>query len=129
MPVSETFMKLLDQMKAIHVKKSDDYAAKDPYDNFERAAVIASWFDDPIDKVFATMIGIKLARLAVLKNAKREPNNESVADSHLDETVYSAIWAAYERDHPVKSDTLLTTVIDIERQHLNRMAEDNKLFR
>lgn len=83
-------------MREIHDKKSSDYAASsNSYENFERAAQVASWFKYDIDKVFAILITVKLARLATLLNSDREPNNESIDDSHLDETIYSALWASY----------------------------------
>ena len=56
--------------------------------------MLASWFDNPVDKVFATMLGIKLARMAELLNGKI-PNNESLSDSFLDHEVYSVIWHAW----------------------------------
>ena len=89
-------------MREMHERKNRDYAQDENWaSNFERAATIASWFNDKIDKVFATMIGIKLARLAELKNGK-VPNNESIADSMLDMDVYAVLWHAYylERQTP-----------------------------
>jgi hypothetical protein len=89
------FEKLLEEARAIHDKKSHDYASdEDRFSSFTRAAEIVSWFKNPIDQVFACMIGIKLARLAELKNGK-EPNNESIRDSHLDLFVYSGLWTSY----------------------------------
>lgn len=61
---NKKFDKVLDIMRDLHKRKNSDYAKTDnPYSNFEFAARIASGFTDPVDKVFATMIGIKLARL------------------------------------------------------------------
>lgn len=90
-------MELLDQIKAIHEKKSKDYSAVGLYENFERSAQLAEWFDDPIDKSFVVLIGTKLARLATLLNSGSGPQNESVHDSFLDLTTYCALWSSYRR--------------------------------
>jgi hypothetical protein len=88
---------VMDRIAAIHAKKSHDYAqAGNPYSNFEYAAKVAERFTDPIDKVFATMIGIKLARLAELR-AGKQPKNESVRDSFDDLATYAMIWNSYPR--------------------------------
>lgn len=92
---SEQVRMILAEIQAIHNKKNKDYAQEgNPFSNFERAAMLASWFNDPVDRVFATLIGIKMARLAELLNG-RTPVNESTADSFLDENTYSVIWHAY----------------------------------
>lgn len=79
----------------IHYKKNHDYASEDnPFSNFERAAIIASWFTKPIDQVFASLVGIKLARAAELCNGTT-PNNESLNDTFMDQTNYSGLWGAW----------------------------------
>ncbi len=84
-------------------KKSEDYASEsNKYSNFERAAVIASWFDDPVDKVFAVLIGVKLARLAQLSENKKEPLNETVADTRLDLCTYTVLWMARHQSQQVQ---------------------------
>lgn len=94
---SPDFYKLLEKMAETHDKKNHDYANNDnPFQNFERAAVIVSWFTNPVDQTFAAIIGIKLSRLAELRSAGKEPNNESVEDSFLDNANYNAIWAAWD---------------------------------
>jgi hypothetical protein len=86
---------ILSRIQSIHEKKNEDYATDGKsYENFERASVIAAWFNDPIDKTFVTLIGVKLARLAVLRNKKSDPNNESIEDTFLDLATYSILWAA-----------------------------------
>ena len=58
---------LLESVKSIHIKKNQDYATEsNPYSNFEFAARLSEDFKDPVDKVFVTLIGVKLARLSVL---------------------------------------------------------------
>lgn len=100
---SPEFYKLLEAMGDIHDKKSHDYAmASNPFSNFERAGEIASWFKNPVDIAFAALIGVKLARLAELSNTGKEPNNESVEDTHLDLATYCALWAAYKKEEGKK---------------------------
>jgi hypothetical protein len=98
-----TFLKLLDDIRSTHERKNADYTGNsNPYENFERAAVIVSWFKDPVDQVFAALIGVKLARIANLRSKEGTPNNESIEDSHLDQTVYSGIWASWRKDQAAK---------------------------
>ena len=94
---SKHFHELLKTMGDIHNKKSHDYAQKDnPFSNFERAAELVKWFNNPIDQVFAGIIGIKLARLAELSNGKT-PNNESIDDTRIDLSNYCVLWTAYHQ--------------------------------
>lgn len=62
------------------------------YENFERSALLASYFHDDRDKAFVVLIGTKMARLATLLNGK-SPKNESVEDSFVDLINYCALWA------------------------------------
>lgn len=88
------FTELLKRMQETHDKKSHDYAQdSNVFSNFEYAAKVSEPFKDPVDRVFATMIGIKLARLAELLNGKT-PKNESVEDTFLDGPNYFAIWGS-----------------------------------
>jgi hypothetical protein len=84
----------LEVMRAIHDAKNADYAQDgNPYSNFELAASVAGC---PVDTVFRVLIGVKLARLTELLGGK-EPKHESIDDSILDLSVYSALWASYRR--------------------------------
>jgi len=94
MPAVKEFLELLKKMEEVHILKNGDYTSNGGFENFERAAVIASWFQRNEDKVFATLIGVKLARLGALLVDGRKPNNESIHDTHLDLTNYSGLWAA-----------------------------------
>ena len=88
------FHALLAEIGALHEKKNHDYASdSDPYSNFTEAAETARGFSG-IDAVYATMIGIKLARLRQLTGGK-VPNNESIADTRRDLATYALIWAAH----------------------------------
>lgn len=93
---SPEFYALLQDMSDIHSKKSHDYAqVSNPFSNFERAGLIASWFTHPVEIAFACLIGIKLARLAELST--KSPKNESVVDTHLDLATYAALWGAWKK--------------------------------
>lgn len=85
---------VLDRCRQLHDLKSHDYAQEDNvYSNFEYAAQVAAPFTDPVDKVFAMMIGVKLARLAELRKGK-VPKNEPIEDSFVDLTNYAALFSA-----------------------------------
>lgn len=87
----------LARMAEIHNRKSHDYARDDnAFSNFEFAAQVSEHFTEPIDRVFATMIGIKLARIAELTSAGKDPQNESIRDTFDDLATYAALWASYE---------------------------------
>lgn len=86
---------ILQQCMAIVTRKRHDYTtAADPYENFNRSAIVAEWFTDPRDKPFAVLIATKLARLAALLSTGKEPNNESISDTFIDLATYAAIWGA-----------------------------------
>jgi len=85
---------ILDECKKIQKKKRADYSADGIHQNFERSEVVVSWFRHDIDKVYATLIATKLARLAVLLSNEKEPNNESIQDSFMDLTNYCALWGS-----------------------------------
>lgn len=81
----------LEQMRAVHEKKNHDYASDDdPLSNFTMAATVAGCSRDT---VFRVLIGVKLARLDELLKGKT-PEHESIDDSLLDLSVYSALWAS-----------------------------------
>jgi|SRR6185436_10293659 len=91
-----TFEQCLAKMKEVHERKNSDYSnLKDPYSNFKYAAALAEPFTDPVDKVFAVLLGIKLARLAELRKPGRAPKNEPIEDTFLDNSNYSVIWWSY----------------------------------
>lgn len=88
------FLELLEKMKITHEKKSNDYSDdSNVFSNFEYAAQLASVFTDEVDRVFATLVGVKLARICELRKGK-VPNNESIEDSFLDLSNYCAIWGS-----------------------------------
>lgn len=92
------FMALLEEMRAIHIRKNQDYAAPDKqFENFTRSAELITWFNRAEDIAFVALIGTKLARLSTLLNSGSEPNNESIEDTFLDLTTYCGLWAAYHK--------------------------------
>jgi hypothetical protein len=88
----------MDEIKILHEKKNNDYTTSGLYENFERMSQISSWFVTEIDKTFATMAAVKLARLASLLGRKKVVNNESVLDTFRDLTTYCGLWTAYYTD-------------------------------
>jgi hypothetical protein len=95
MAKSPKFEMLLHEMRELHSLKNADYAQENnAFSNFEEAAQVAAGFEGT-DAVFATLIGIKLARLRELTRAKKTPNNESIADTRKDLAMYAALWAAH----------------------------------
>jgi hypothetical protein len=89
-PVEE----ILKRSIKIHAKKRADYTTQpddNPFENFERSSLIASWF--PFEYVsFGVLIGTKLARLGSLLVSNRKPQNESIDDSFLDLITYCALF-------------------------------------
>lgn len=97
------FLEMLKRAEAIHLKKNQDYTTNrdiNPYENFDRSNIIASWFPDDF-KSFAVLIGTKLARLAALLTKKRQPNNESLDDSFLDLVVYCILFYCFWKERTV----------------------------
>lgn len=88
------YLKLIEKIKSVHESKSHDYAKEDNvFSNFEYAGKLAEIFTNPVDKSFAVLIGVKLARLAELRSGKKA-KNEPLLDTIEDMTNYSAIWGS-----------------------------------
>lgn len=87
-------VKTLERLKELHIKKNHDYTGNspDPFFNFHVAASLTRLFKHNDDKVYATLLGVKIGRLSALLNSGSEPANESILDSFDDLIVYSAIW-------------------------------------
>jgi hypothetical protein len=89
------FSETLDQMKKLHLSKNEDYASSssmNPFYNFDKTLFILEQFVNERDKVFVWPIANKLARLAILLNSIKKPNNESIEDSLIDIANYVIIW-------------------------------------
>jgi hypothetical protein len=86
---------ILHKCEELQVSKGSDYTSDikaNQFENFDRSAYIASWFNCEIDKPFAILIGTKLARLASLLNRDSKPNYEPIEDTLIDLTNYCALW-------------------------------------
>ena len=93
MPTIPGVVETYDKLKNLHKIKNDDYAGdKGSFYNFEFAEYFSSMFKHARDKVYAILIGIKLARLTVVLH--KPPSNESVEDTFDDIINYTAIWKA-----------------------------------
>lgn len=100
-----TSKEILNKAAELQILKGQDYTSDvtvNQFENFERAGVLVSWFKDPVDQAFAVLIGTKLARLSALLSSGREPNNESIEDSFVDLTNYSALWGGYRTNRAGK---------------------------
>lgn len=88
------FLGIFDKCKQLALKKRADYTStSDTHENFKRSGEIASWFKSDIDKPYAVLIGIKLARLGSLLSKGTDPNFESIEDNFIDLVNYMALWA------------------------------------
>jgi len=118
---NQTFNTLMDNIKDLHAAKNHDYADENnPYSNFEFAAKLVEQFTDPVDQVFAAIIGIKIARLGQLSSGKL-PNFESRYDTQIDLPTYCGIWTAYitDRDRAEQFETLATLREDNKNENPN----------
>lgn len=133
---NQDFLNILERSKEIHVKKSQDYTTnteENPHENFERAALIASWF--PIKYAsFAVLIGTKLARLASLLTKEERaggytPNNESTDDSFLDLLTYSGLffsfWKSKRRAFERRDAAEIRAINELYRGPLTPLNDDD----
>lgn len=120
---SKHFYEILDKMREIHDRKSHDYAQdSDPLSNFKQAASVVENFKNPIDQIFAGIIGIKISRLSELLNGK-EPKNESIEDTFIDLANYCVLWGAYYKSQePIN---LLKKKMDDGITTLEKNAQEN----
>jgi hypothetical protein len=97
MSVNPRYDQLLSAIRALHDRKHQDYAQpENPYSNFEFAALVSQGFTDPMDRVFATLCAVKMARLQELTRPDAgPPNHESVQDTRRDLANYACLWASY----------------------------------
>jgi hypothetical protein len=92
MPEIPGFVSTIEYLKTLHKSKNDDYSGdKGAFFNFEFCDIVASLFQNTRDKVYATFLAVKLARLAVTLSAKKV-NHESIEDTFNDLINYSVIW-------------------------------------
>jgi hypothetical protein len=84
---------LLAEMKKVHDQKGHDYSSGGEFDNFEFASSFAAPFSG-VERTFATILGIKFARLRALQG--KEAKNESYEDTLKDITIYCSLWWSYK---------------------------------
>lgn len=84
----EVFDIFVSQMRDILLSKGDDYANQDRLSNFKYAGQICG-FSPELNCL--NLIATKVARLGVLLNSEKAPNNESIQDSILDLANYAAL--------------------------------------
>lgn len=82
------FEEITSKMKEILLKKGNDYANNDRLSNFKLAGSICGL---KAEQSCLSLIATKVARLGVLLNSDKEPNNESIQDSVLDLANYSIL--------------------------------------
>lgn len=96
MPTIPGFLDTLDKLKELHRRKNDDYSGdKGAFFNFEFCDYVSNLFSSSLDKVYATFVSVKIARLAVLLSSKSSPQNESIEDSFDDAITYLTIWKCH----------------------------------
>jgi hypothetical protein len=102
---------LIEEILRVHLKKSHDYThGGNPYSNFEG---ISSRTGLPIDKVFQVQISVKEERLVSLLTEAKDPQNESILDTYLDQALYTLLRAAYAWKK-AKIDPLLLSYGEIQ---------------
>lgn len=82
------FKELVSKMENTLLKKGNDYANEDRLSNFKLAGSISGLKPEV---QCLSLIATKVARLGVLLNSDKEPNNESIQDSVLDLANYSIL--------------------------------------
>lgn len=94
MSVVKEVIDALDEIKILHKLKNDTYANEDnSFLNFDIQEDIIKRFNSDRDKVFASLISLKLARIANILNGANI-NYESVLDSFNDLATYSLLFKA-----------------------------------
>ena len=89
------FKVITTQMKEILFKKGNDYANIDRLSNFKLAGGICGL---KAEQNCLSLIATKVARLGVLLNLDKSPNNESIQDSVLDLANYSVLLSMILND-------------------------------
>lgn len=125
------FSAALRRMQQTHDAKSHDYATTDnPYANFDFAETVVARFAQPHDQVFATMVGIKLARLGELLGQGKTPKHESIDDSFLDLANYVVLWWTSQQrrgglaDRPARQQGVVPTRSSLEREAAQQPTPD-----
>jgi hypothetical protein len=91
----EHFEVITAKMKEILFKKGNDYANEDRLSNFKLAGGICGL---KAEQNCLSLIATKVARLGVLLNSDKTPDNESIQDSVLDLSNYSILLSMILND-------------------------------
>jgi len=89
------FLEITEQMKNIMFAKGNDYANEDRLSNFKLAGNISGLTPE---LNCLSLIATKVARLGVLLNNDKTPNNESINDSLLDLANYTVLLTMILKD-------------------------------
>jgi len=89
------FLEITEQMKSIMFAKGNDYANEDRLSNFKLAGNISGLTPE---LNCLSLISTKVARLGVLLNNDKTPNNESIQDSLLDLANYTILLTMILKD-------------------------------
>jgi len=91
----KNFVEITEQMKSIMFVKGNDYANEDRLSNFKLAGKISGLTPE---LNCLSLISTKVARLGVLLNNDKTPNNESIHDSLLDLANYTILLTMILKD-------------------------------
>jgi len=91
----KNFVEITEQMKSIMFAKGNDYANEDRLSNFKLAGNISGLTPE---LNCLSLIATKVARLGVLLNNDKTPNNESIQDSLLDLSNYTILLTMILKD-------------------------------
>jgi len=91
----KNFIEITEQMKSIMFAKGNDYANEDRLSNFKLAGNISGLTPE---LNCLSLIATKVARLGVLLNNDKTPNNESIHDSLLDLANYTILLTMILKD-------------------------------
>lgn len=91
------FNAMVEQMRQTMFRKGNDYSNEDRLSNFKLAGNI-SGLNAELNCL--SLISTKVARLGVLLNSAKEPNNESIQDTILDLANYSVLLSMILNDKP-----------------------------
>ena len=95
------FKSFTEAQERVLLSKGDDYANTDRLSNFKLAGTIAG---GSAQINCLNLIATKVARLGVLLNSGKQPNNESVQDSILDLANYAVLLAMVLHDAEKKPE-------------------------
>lgn len=79
---------MVEKMRAIMFKKGNDYSTEDRLSNFKLAGAIAG---NTAEVNCLNLIATKVARLGVLLNSDKGPENEGISDSVIDLANYAIL--------------------------------------